>query len=81
LLHCQEQIAGISSIECIRKLSAHLPDYTKGKFDNKIKLKIDEKQQKACNRAKKLTIHQNPSSQIYKLIEDLEKAKLKAKDK
>ena len=63
LLHCQEQISELSSSECIRKLSVHLQDYAKGKFDSKIQLKIDEKQQKACHRAKKLVSHQNPSSQ------------------
>lgn len=80
LLHCQEQNVGLSSSECIYKLSAHLPDYAKGKFGYKIKSKIDDKQQKACHRAKKLTIHQNPSSQIYRLIEDLESVKQKAKN-
>ena len=80
LLHCQEQNIELSSSECIRKLSAHLPDYAKGKFGRKIKSKIDDKQLKACHRAKKLIIHQNPSSQIYRLIEDLETVKLKAKN-
>lgn len=80
LLHCQEQNVELSSGECIRKLSAHLPDYAKGKFGCKIKSKIDDKQQKACHRAKKLTIHQKPSSQIYRLIEDPETVKQKAKN-
>jgi len=72
LLHFQDHKSYLSTEECERKLLSHHKNYKKGLFDNKLKDKLDEKQDKAVHRASKLTQHENPSSQIFQLINDLE---------
>ena len=75
LLHFQEQKAAITSNACNLKLKQHLPNYNKGLFNKELKNRIEEKQAKAVNRASKLTEFENPSSQLYKFINELEKVK------
>lgn len=76
LLHYQEQISPLDSDECNSKLSNHHKKYKKGIFDNHLKVKINEKQEKAVHRAQKLVKHENPSSQVFELILELERAKM-----
>ena len=75
LLHYQEQNLPISSIDCNLKLIWHHNAYKKGIFDDKLKAKLCEKHEKALNRSKKLKKHQNPSTQMYLLIDNLEAVK------
>ena len=75
LLHYQDQKAEISSSECTSKLIEHHKIYKKGIIDCKLKGKLDEKHDKALHRAKKLNIHCNPSTQVYRLIECLDEEK------
>jgi hypothetical protein len=75
LLHFQEQKAAIASNACNLKLKQHHPNYNKGLFNKELKNRIEEKQAKAVNRASKLTEFENPSSQLYKFINELEKVK------
>ncbi len=75
LLHFQEQTTRISTLECLKKLISHHPKYLKGKFDLTLIIKIEEGQEKAIHRAKKLQSNSNPSSQVYILVEELEKIK------
>lgn len=77
LLHLQDQFAGISSSECIRKLKYHLPNYVKGFPDNKLQTLINLRQNEAISRASKLTALQNPSSGVYELILDMEEVNSK----
>lgn len=72
LLHYQEHNSHITSDECINKLLHHHKSYKKGFFDNLLKAKIGEKQEKAIHRAGKLKEFENPSTQIYQFINDLE---------
>jgi len=75
LLHYQEQKAAITSNECNLKLKQQDPNYNKGLFNKELKNRIEEGQAKAVNRASKLTEFENPSSQLYKFINELEKVK------
>ena len=79
LLHHQEQKSFISSKDCLNKLQDHHKTYKKGVFDLKLKDKLNEKQEKAINRASKLEIHKNPSTQVFLLINELEEV-LKSKN-
>ena len=75
LLHCQEQKALLTSKECISKLKIHIKNYKKGVFDDKLKSKIIERKSKSISRAKALPEFCNPSTNVYKLIEELDAIK------
>lgn len=75
LFHYQEQNAHISCVECNQKMVSHHKSYLKGVFDSKLKEQLNEKQEKAIHRASKLSLYQNPSSQVFKLINELEDVK------
>jgi hypothetical protein len=75
LLHYQEQKSAISTSDCNSKLKEHHKIYKKGIIDAKLKEKLVEKHEKALHRATKLKINENPSTQIYLLIENLEAVK------
>ena len=72
LLHCQTQTASITSDECVRKLNNHIPQYRKGAIDEKLKSKMVEHKNKSMVRAKDLPEFCNPSTDIYRLIEELD---------
>lgn len=76
LLHYKNQISNINSSNCITEISQRNRNrYKKGVIDNKLAIKLLDKSQEACKRAKKLTVPNNPSSTVYKLIEILEEIK------
>ncbi len=75
LLHFQQQQAVITSNECESKLKKHFAPYCKGTLCNELKEKLIERKQKAIQRASKLISNENPSTLVYKLIEDLEAVK------
>ena len=73
LLHCKNQTAFISQEDCIKEISKrNKVKYKKGLIDSRLKEKLDQKTSDACRRAKTLSFHNNPSSNIYKFIELLE---------
>ena len=72
LLHYQEHHAQLSSEECKRKLLSHHKNYKKGTFDSRLKEHLSDKQQKAIHRAEKLNKHDNPSTLVYQIINDIE---------
>lgn len=72
LLHFQEQTAALNSVECNRKLILHNVNYKKGTHDRKFIDKLHDKQLKAIHRASKLIKHENPSTQVFLLINELE---------
>ena len=49
--------------------------WVKGTIDQKLKTKLDSDYLKACERAKKSQLFKNPSSNVYLLIEELERIK------
>ncbi len=76
LLHYKNQTANISEEECIRQLSNRNNNkYKKGLIDEKLGIRLSNKQNEACNRAKQTDLYNNPSSNIYQFIEELENAK------
>ncbi len=76
LLHYKNQTANISINECGKELSNRNKNtYKKGALDSKLKGKLNEKHLDACKRAKEKTLFNNPSSNIYELIEILEEFK------
>jgi len=72
LIHCQKQTATLTSNNCISKLKEHIKNYQRGFFDDKLKSKIIENKSKAISRAKISEEFSNPSTSVYKLIEELD---------
>jgi len=76
LLHYKNQVINTTCKECIHELcNRDRNDYKKGIIDIKLKSKLSENLNEACKRAKKLTLFENPSSNLYELIEELENAR------
>ena len=73
LLHYKNQVAFISTNDCIKEINNRNHNtYNKGKIDNKLGEKLNNKILDASKRTKKLSAHKNPSSDMYKLVEILE---------
>lgn len=79
LLHVQEQKGEITSKECIQKLKQQFPNYGKGLFNIVLKNSIEKGQVKAVNRASELQEFENPSSQLFVFINEIEKVKKQKK--
>lgn len=76
LYHYKNQKVSISAEECIKELSnRNRVQYKKGLIDSKLSNKLNEEYLRACNRAKESELFKNPSSNVYVLIEALEKVK------
>jgi hypothetical protein len=76
LLHYKNQKAAISTDDCIRELgNRNRNDYKKGVIDKKLQVKLSENLEAACRRAENLTLFENPSSNVFVLIWELENAK------
>ncbi len=74
LLHYKNKSTLIDTNECIKQLSnRNRNTYKKGIIDDKLKAKFIEKCDNACRRSKQLKLYDNPSSNVYILIEELEK--------
>ena len=59
----------------MQKLKQQYPNYSKGQFKNHLKNSIDQLQKIAINRASKLQEFENPSSQMFVFINEIEKVK------
>lgn len=74
LYHYKNQKAHISSDECIKELTKRDGvTYKKGYIHEKLRQKLDGYCEKACARAKASKLFDNPSSNVYILIEELAK--------
>jgi len=71
LLHYRQQKAHIESELCIRSLKRLNKNYEKGKLNNELEGMLQNEVLKALNRAKELNEYENPSSTIYKFIQEL----------
>jgi hypothetical protein len=71
LLHFSEQRAYLTSAECIAHLKKNIENYQKGHLDKKLKAHLSKYQSDAIARAKFLLTSANPSTSVYKLIEEL----------
>ncbi|MDO9634441.1 MAG: RloB family protein [Paludibacter sp.] len=76
LLHYKNQKAEISEDLCIRDISnRNHHNYKKGVIDEPLRVKLREKYYDACNRSKRLTLYNNPSTNMHVFIEALKNAK------
>ena len=75
LLHCKNQTTFVSAEDCCKELTNRCKDYKKGRLNDKLKEKLTDKRKEACQRAEKLKPEQNPSTDLYQLIELLETLK------
>lgn len=76
LLHYKAQTAHISTNDCIKELSnRNRITYKKGILDEKLKAKLSDHYPEACKRARNLTLYENPSSNMFLIIEAMEEAK------
>ncbi len=73
LLHYKNQTAMITEEDCIKQLSNRNKNtYKKGYMDEKLKKRLEEKQKEATKRAKKTVLYNNPSTNIFEFIVELE---------
>lgn len=73
LLHYKNQTSSITTEDCIRELSnRNRNQYKKGTLDEKLKCKLKTKRQDAVTRAKRTSLNENPSTNVYEFIEILE---------
>lgn len=72
LLHYTDQYAEITSTECVHRLSKYIKQYKKGKLSVEDTSYLMNHADLACNRAKAKVPYTNPSSTVFRLIEDLE---------
>ena len=77
LLHYRNHNSYLESGNCTQSLINLNKTYKKGKLNNELVNVLDTKILDAVNRAKLLIDFNNPSSTIYKFIEELEKIKKK----
>ena len=75
LLHYTEQKSELKSDECVAKLIGFEKQYKKGALTDELKRHLVENKNTAIERAKSLVAYGNPSTTVYKLIEDLDKLK------
>jgi len=76
LLHYKNQTANLTTDYCIRQLcSRNRNTYKKGVIDTKLETKLSEHQTKACERAKKMVLFNNPSTNMHLFIDELENVK------
>jgi hypothetical protein len=71
LLHFLDQKSHLTSEECNLQIKSHIENYQKGHLDEKLKAHLSEYQSDAIARAKSLPTSANPSTSVYKLIEEL----------
>ena len=71
LLHYQEQKAEITSEKCVQKYQKVSKGYKKGVLSEEEKEVFTKNRESAIDRAKKLAPFQNPSTTVFKLLEEL----------
>lgn len=76
LLHFAEHLGSINSKDCERLLRDKYARYKKGRIDDRLAALFDLREGQALARARRMTSgpYTNPSTQIYRLIEDLNRA-------
>lgn len=75
LLHYTDHQSVLTSDECLKRLQKEERNYIKGSLSVFMKRKLSENNGAATERAKTLLLHKNPSSSVYRLIEELQKIK------
>lgn len=75
ILHTCNHGAETTSAQCIAQLERICKGYRKGYICDKLRQELTTGEQDAYKRAKKLTLYNNPSTSVYKLIDELRKVK------
>jgi len=81
LLHYQHQTANLPTKDCMQKVCDTVKKYKKGHLDEKMKSTIVANQNEAVKRAKSLIKADvpvelnNPSTDVYRFVEELERVK------
>ena len=75
LFHYTDHRTELSSTECVKRLAAFIRQYKKGILRVEDRLYLLSSQKDAANRARNLKEFFNPSSTVYRLIDDLESLK------
>ncbi|MDN4167038.1 RloB family protein [Cytophagales bacterium LB-30] len=75
LLHVKEQRGEINTVDCLNALKKHQRDYQKSILCADLLEKLTTGQTKATHRAKTLNSPSNPSTTVFRLIEELEAVK------
>lgn len=73
LLHYADQKTEMKSSECVSMLAGFEKQYKKGVLSNGMKRRLMETKDMAIERAKSLVTYGNPSTTVFRLIEDLER--------
>jgi hypothetical protein len=73
ILHTCNHTAEATSPQCIAQLEIKCSDYRKGFICDKLKHELSNGEEVASKRARKLIPFNNPSTNVYKLIEELKK--------
>lgn len=73
LLYYQSHNSACKESFCLKELNNRNRQYKKGVIDSKLEEKLITKMDKACERAKALQGHENPSSSLYIFIEALKR--------
>lgn len=80
LLHYKNQASSITTKECIKELeNRNRNSYRKGVLDAKLESRLSDHCTDACKRAKSLQLYNNPSSNVFELIDILEDIRKSAK--
>jgi hypothetical protein len=80
LLHYKNQTAFIICKDCLKELENHNRNtYQKGAIDIRLEEKLIANMYKACERGRKLSPYRNPSTNLYEIINELEKVKSQIK--
>lgn len=74
-LHHSNHTAYIRTDACIKALCIHWPQYERGAINEKMRNDLRAGLEDALRRSKALPEFRNPSSSVYKLIDELEKEK------
>lgn len=75
LLHCKNQTSELTSNQCNETLSRYIKTYDKGTLCPELLLRLGKHLADARHRAQKLTPLSNPSTNMYRFLDELERAK------
>lgn len=73
LLRYASQRGALLSDACVTRLKKHVPQYRKGVLSAKVQVWLMDHVGKASERAQQLEAYGNPSTNVYRLVEDLER--------
>jgi len=73
ILHTCSHNAESTSDQCVSQLERIVRTYRKGFIGDRLKHELESGEDIACTRAGRLSLYNNPSTSVYRLIEELKK--------